>query len=220
METTTTISTTKDVKPYPKSLRTFAKIISYIFHPVLMPTLMMLVLYRLSPVSFAGITNFGLLVIQIAVATLLFPVVSTLLIKAVGFIESIHMENPKDRIIPLIASMTFYFWINHVMDNLHAPLIVHTLTLGAFWGIIAIFMINIFFKISMHTVAAGGVLGIMLVLTVISPVNLVPAFFVTLFIAGLVGTARLILGAHHRNEVWLGYIVGVLVQVGAYWYLS
>lgn len=208
-------------KPHPIGLRIFAKVISYIFHPALMPTLMMLVFFRLLPASFASSTpTFMRFFLPVFVCTAFLPIVGTLLTRGVGFIESIHMHNSKDRIIPLIISMTCYFWINHVMDNLHAPLIVHTLTLGAFWGIIAIFMINIFFKISMHTVAAGGVLGLFIVLIIISSVNLILPFFIALVFAGLVGTARMILRAHTNAEIWLGYIVGIMVQLGAYWYLA
>jgi hypothetical protein len=203
-----------------KGLRVFATIISYLFHPVLMPTMMMLVLYWLSPVSFAG-SRFGALMLPVILNTLFFPIVVTLLIKAVGFIDSIHMYDSKDRIIPLIASMIFYFWVNNVFSNLPGvPLIAHILTLGAFWGIIAIFMINIFVKISMHTVAAGGALGILMVLMINSRVNLIAPFFAALVVAGLVGTARMVLGAHRNGEIWLGYIVGLLVQLGAYWYLA
>lgn len=206
----------------PKALRILATIISYIFHPVFMPTIMTIVLFQLAPASFAGVTssNFSRMLLPVIINTLLFPLVTTLLIKGVGFIDSIHMYNSKDRIIPLIGSMIFYFWAYNVSKNMQFPLLLRTLLLGGFWGVIAVFMINIFFKISMHTAAAGSVLGILLVLMFNSPVNMAIPFFLALFIAGLVGTSRMILYAHRGGEIWLGYIVGVLVQVAAYWYLK
>jgi hypothetical protein len=81
-------------------------------------------------------------------------------------------------------------------------------------------MINIFFKISMHTSAAGSMIGVMMILMFLSPVNLVLPFFLILIIAGLIGTSRMILSAHRSGELWLGYITGILVQVLAYWYLK
>lgn len=203
-------------------LQIWATIISYVFHPVFMPSVMAFVLYKLMPTSFAGINafTFGKIMLPIILNTLFFPLVATALIKAVGFIDSIKMENPKDRIIPLIATMIFYFWAYNVFKNIDAPLILRVLLLGSFWGIIVLFMINIFFKISMHTTAAGGAVGIMIVLIMVSPVNMILPFFIALLVAGLIGTARLLLKAHSSGEVWLGYIVGILVQVGAYWYLA
>lgn len=88
------------------SLRIFAQIISYIFHPVFMPTMMTVILYKLSPASFAGfnVINFAKqpfpLIAPILLSTLFFPLLSILLMKGLGFIESIEMHNPKDRIIP------------------------------------------------------------------------------------------------------------------------
>lgn len=208
-------------KKQPKLLNVLAMVVSYLFHPVFMPSVMTVVLYNLAPTSFAGIdkANFGKMLLTIIINTLFFPLVATLLIKATGFIESIHMRTAKDRIIPLLASMIFYFWAYNVFKNIEAPHILRVLLLGSFWGVIAVFMVNIFVKISMHTAAAGSMLGILMVLMFSSPVNMVLPFFLALIIAGIIGTVRMIVGAHNNAEIWLGYIVGILVQVGAYWYL-
>ena len=139
--------------------------------------------------------------------------------KGLGFINSVHLYDPKDRIIPLITSMVFYFWINLVFKNINAPFLLHVLTLGSFWGVITLFMVNIFYKVSMHTAGAGGMLGMLIVLMMLSPVSLTLPLFLALIIAGIVGTARMLLGAHQPAEIWLGYILGILVQVGAYLYL-
>lgn len=209
-------------KQQPKALRVIANIISYIFHPVFMPTVMAIVLYKLSPANFAGISNaaFGRMLMPIILNTLFFPLIAVGLIKGLGFIKSIKMEDPKDRIIPLIAIMIFYFWAYNVSKNTIDPLMIRVLLLGSFWGIIGLFMVNIFFKISMHTAAAGSVIGIMMVLLFTNPVNVTLPFFIALFVAGVIGTARLILGAHKGGEIWLGYLLGMVVQVGAYWFLA
>lgn len=115
--------------------------------------------------------------------------------------------------------MIFYFWAYRVMSNTNAPFLLRVLLLGSFWSIIVLFMINIFFKVSMHTAAAGGAIAMIVVLMLQSSVNMVLPLFITFIIAGIVGTARLILSAHSQGQVWLGYIVGLLVQMGAYWYL-
>lgn len=207
-----------------KPLRVLANVASYVFHPVFMPPVMAYVLFVLTrDTDFAGIPDrsFYMWLAMIILNTVLFPLLTVGLLKGLGFIKSIHMKEPKDRIIPLIGCMIFYFWANFVIGNpvSGAPLILHTLTLGSFWGIIAIFIVNIFYKVSMHTAAAGGMLGLLLVLMFTSPVNMAVPLFVGLLIAGIVGTARLILGAHKMWEIWLGYFIGMAVQVAAYLYL-
>jgi hypothetical protein len=206
----------------PKILRFLAMIITVVLHPVFMPSYMTFLLYKLTPTSFAGfqpeqfVTRF---LFPVIFSTFFLPVLFTILTKAVGFIESIQMHNPKDRIIPLVGIMIFYFWINNVMDNINAPLILRVLIKGSYWGVILLFLSNIFYKVSMHTAAAGSMLGLLIVLLIISPVNMAFPFFAGLFIAGLIGTARLILSAHTIREIWIGYMLGILVQVGAYYYL-
>ncbi len=210
-----------DIHAY-KGLRLPSKVISYIFHPIFMPTVMAIAVSYLNKSAFAALDTahriqlFG----NIALNTIFFPLLATFLCKGLGFIESIQMHKSKDRIIPLIATMAFYFWTYLTMKGLSAPLVLRVLTLGCFWGIAAVFIINIFMKISMHTAAAGGMLGIVIVTMMISHINLLLPLLVALLIGGIIGTARMVLQAHRPSEVWLGYLVGVLVQLAAYWYLK
>ena len=206
----------------PLVLRIMATIVSYVFHPAFMPVIMTLVLYRLAPASFAGVTqkNIGIILLRVAYLTAFFPLLTVVLLKGLGFISSFQMKDPKERIIPLIGTMIFYFWAYRVFKNIDSPFILRVMLLGCFWGVISVFMINIFFKISMHTSAAGSMIGILMILLFLSPVNLVLPFFLALLVAGLIGTARMILSAHRSGELWLGYITGILVQVAAYLYLK
>ena len=214
----------------PPALRILASFISYIFHPVFMPVLLSVVLWRLMPAAFAGISTpkltYGL--ISLISTTIFFPLFTVGLLKALGFIQSIQMRVSKDRIIPLIATMTFYFWAQQVFSHsfkiedreLFWPLIIRILLLGSFWGIILLFIGSIFFKISMHTTAAGGAVGIMIVLLFLSPINMLTALFASIIIGGITGTARLILREHTGAELWMGYAIGLTTQLGAWLYLS
>jgi membrane-associated phospholipid phosphatase len=60
----------------------------------------------------------------------------------------------------------------------------------------------------------------MAVLLIVNPINVVLPFMIAVIIAGIIGTARLILKAHLPGDIWLGYIIGILVQFLAYWYMK
>lgn len=206
-----------------KFLRVLAYIASYVFHPVFVPTVMTLVLYKLAPRSFAGVSvqQFNNWLLSIGITTLFFPLLTLLLLKGLGFVQSMHLRSSKERIIPLMATMIFYFWSAHVYNTLpNIPLVLRVLLTGSYWAVIMIFLINIFFKISMHTTAAGGMIGILIVLMIVSPVNVVIPLFIALATSGIVGTARMLLGMHRMWELWLGYILGVLVMLAAYLFLK
>jgi hypothetical protein len=211
-------------KNHSKPLILIAQVISWVCHPIFMPALMAIVLHKLTPVSFSGVTdhNFTLWLVSIGMTTIFFPLFSIGLLKPLGFLKSLHMPDAKDRIVPLMMTMIFYFWISHVfnsMSGVTVPLIIRVLFLGNFWGIILIFLINIFTKISMHTAAAGGMIGNIIVLMILSPVNMEVPLFLALLVGGIIGTARMLTGAHQRGDVWLGYIVGIIVQLAAWVYL-
>jgi len=211
-------------KQQPKSLVVFAHIVSFICHPVFFPLVMAYVLYKLAPSAFEGVApkQLGLWFISIGFTAVFFPLFSIGLMKPLGFIGSFQMHTARERTIPLMATMIFYFWITHVFNSIPGavPLVLKVLLLGNFWGIIILFLINIFTKISMHTSAAGSMIGILLVLMMTSPVNMTLPLFVAIAVAGIIGTARMILGAHQRGDIWLGYIIGILVQLGAYAYMK
>lgn len=187
-----------------------------------MPIIMGYTLCALWPNTFAGIEIKTILLI-IALNAAFFPLVSILLMKPLGFINSLQMPTNRERTIPLMVSMIFFFWASQTISNMSGgslPMILKILMLGNFYGIVVLFLVNIFTKISMHTAAAGGMLGILIVLQLIGPVNIMVPFFVALVIAGIIGTSRLILGSHQKGDIWLGYIVGILSQIAAFLYFK
>lgn len=204
-----------------KQGRFFATIISYVFHPVFIPAMMTCVIYYFFKPDFVTLNNTtpywpGMVIIN----TILFPLLVVFLLKRLRFIGSVKMDEPRDRIIPLIATMIFYFWAYQVFKSLQAPPLLRVFYLGNFYGIIAVFMINIFFKISMHTAAAGGAVGIMLLILLYAGSSLLIPFIIVLAIAGIIGTARLQLGSHIPLEIWLGYFAGIISQLCAYLFLK
>jgi membrane-associated phospholipid phosphatase len=74
---------------------------------------------------------------------------------------------------------------------------------------------NIFKKISLHMIAMGGLVAFMAWQQATDahwPVWWVP---MTLLLAGLVGTARLLKNAHAPSEVYAGFLAGIICQLAA-----
>lgn len=204
-----------------KGLQIMAKFISVILHPVFMPLISCLFLYYLLPQSFTSVKPkvlsgwVGMMVIN----TIIFPIIMILLLKGLGFIKSIYLRDVKERVIPLIGTMVFYFWPYLVAKNVAAPEAAKILLLGNFWGIVVVFIITIFFKISMHTSGIGSLLGFIVVLMILSQsFFLIPLLLVVLMIA-IIFWARYAVSAHTMRELWMGLLVGVVAQFGAYLYL-
>lgn len=202
-------------------MRPIATIISVLLHPIFMPLMGCLLLYYVMPELFVAVKPkilngwLGMIVIN----TIMFPLILMLLLKGLGFIKSIYLKEVKERVIPLIGIMVFYFWPYLVAKNVHGPALAQVFLLGNFWGIVLVFLMTIFFKISMHTAAMGSLLGLLCVMMLsVSSLFVVPLLLL-ITATLLVVWARKSLAAHTNKELFLGCVVGVLAQLAAYWYL-
>lgn len=77
---------------------------------------------------------------------------------------------------------------------------------------------NIYFKISMHAIGAGGLIGILLVVFITNTAASIALPLAAAFlIAGVVCTSRMIVSNHTTRDIYTGLIFGIVSQlVGAY----
>ena len=101
-------------------MRRLASFLSFVFHPVFIPVFFILFLLYVHPIHFLGYTDQQkkIVLLQAIALFTFFPLVTVALLKALGFISSIQLKEQKDRIIPLVASGIWYFWIWYVWKNL------------------------------------------------------------------------------------------------------
>lgn len=146
-----------------------------------------------------------------------FPVITVLLLKALGFIESILLKTQKDRIIPYIASGTFFFWTQYVLrEQPYVPRILVAFMFGVFISSSAALIANIYYKISMHGIGMGGLIGIFLVIMQQNTMLMTWPLMLAFLLTGLVCTSRMIISDHRPKEIYAGLLVGLLCQfVGA-----
>ncbi|MCB0528029.1 MAG: hypothetical protein H6565_03720 [Lewinellaceae bacterium] len=214
--------------------RTLALFISVVGHPLLILTYTLLLLLALNPQQFGSLSiadrHSVLLLISVFSTSFLLPGFGVALLKPLGFIKSLQMEDKQERTGAYIIAGVFYLWL---FKNLHTggqtPPLYQCFVLGATIGLFLAFFINIFTKISAHAVGMGGLLA-MLLLTLRQPewakyglqvgttgaslqFSLIVVLAIALIFAGLVGTARLALGAHSPRDLYRGYAAGI-VAVG------
>ena len=103
----------------PAFLKVVASFISWVFHPIFIPVYVLILLLQVQPHLFVGMSPLKRIftIIQFGVMYAFFPVVTALLLKALGFIETIFMKTQKDRIIPYVICMIYYFWVWYVIKN-------------------------------------------------------------------------------------------------------
>jgi len=202
---------------WPAPVRFFGQLVSYIFHPLFIPSYITVFLVYADPYAFAGYTDklkmFRL--ISVVFATTFLPLFSVALMKQLGFIQSIFLRTQKDRIIPYIVCMIFYFWAWYVSKNIHDNAALTAMLLAVFLSCIAGMMANIYYKISMHGIAVGALFVLFMWMAFNGTVAFGSYLSIAIFITGLVCTARFIVSDHSAFEIYCGLLVGALCQLVA-----
>jgi hypothetical protein len=212
----------------PLALKLLAKLISYIFHPVFVPLYVILFLVFIHPYLFAGF-NPGLMTFKVIgsafVCFTFFPIITVLLLKGLNFIDSIFLKTQRDRIIPLIACMIWYFWVWYIWKNfgkvesIDMPIESVRFAFACFISTIIALMANIKMKISLHAISVGLMLTFICLLAYSQDVNfglyLVAAFIIT----GMVCTSRLLISNHTNAEVYIGLLAGAVSMCIGWWWM-
>ncbi|MBI3136999.1 MAG: hypothetical protein HYZ15_00280 [Sphingobacteriales bacterium] len=199
-------------------IRLAARFISYTFHPVFLPLYVIAFLVFEHPFLFTGFDprEKVQVLLQATAMYLFFPLVTVLLLKALGFIESVQLKKQKDRIIPLVACMIWYFWIWNVWRNLpEYPVETVRFALAVWISSWAALMANVKMKISLHAIAVGIAATFILSMAFVQAIHFGIYIAISLFIAGLVCTARFIASDHTPAEVYGGLLLGAVSVLGA-----
>ncbi|MEP7253330.1 MAG: phosphatase PAP2 family protein [Ginsengibacter sp.] len=193
-----------------------AQIFSYLFHPLFIPVIITWFLEFIVAGYFTGIPYGakGFILIRVAYNTIFFPAFTIILLKALGFIDSIFLRTQRERIIPYIATNIYYFWMYLVFRNQpDVPLVLTAFIFGIFLCSSLALLANVYFKISMHAMGVGAFLGVMLLIIFSGTVYgvFLPAMLVIL-LTGFVCTSRLIVSNHTPFDVYAGILLGIVSQ--------
>lgn len=210
-------------------LRGVSQLISVVFHPLMMLTYILTILLLANPFLFGirHISEGGRFYLYLVLYTYLFPAIAVLLMKALGLIQSLQMETRNERIGPFIAAGVFYLWFyRNIYSDPNMPIVYISAVLGATMALFGAFFINLFYKISIHAVGVGGLLGLTIITISFFSYGSIPIdrtastyigtyllLLVVIVICGLVGTARLFLDAHQPKEIYFGYALGIITQI-------
>jgi len=204
----------------PAIIKIFAKLISYIFHPLFVPVYIVGFLVYIQPYLYSGFSAWDkkIVVIQAFVMYTFFPLITVLLLKGLKFIDSIFLHTQRDRIIPFTACMIWYFWAWYVRHNL--PGTPHELvyfSLAVFIVSILGMLANIYMKVSMHAMAMGVATTFLMLMSFSQDISFTVYVSLALIITGIVCTSRLIVSDHTAGEIYVGLFIGVISQIAAYY---
>lgn len=214
---TTAIPTNAGRQPF--VLRALAHFFSVIFHPLFIPFYVVTFLVYWHPSFFAGFQDYMKvrLMLTTAVNTIFFPAFAVLIMKLLGFVSSIRLPTQRDRIGPYLTSMIFFFWAARVYFKFVPQLdpVLPVFMTGVFLTTAVALIANIFYKISMHAIGCGGMVGIFVIIMYSNSMLMTWPLSAAILISGIVCTSRMIVSDHTQKDIYFGFLVGILCQFAA-----
>jgi hypothetical protein len=191
-----------------------ARVISYVFHPLLMPTYILLLLLNLSSfLSLALPFSYKMSMVGVVfLTTVLFPLFLTWMLTRLRMISSVFMTSREERIYPILAISVFYYLTYYLLRGIHVSTIFSYFMLGATLLAVFALAINFFQKISLHMISIGSFTGLFLGLSINFAINLNMEIFAGILLAGIIGFARLKENSHQPAEIYSGFAMGVAVM--------
>ena len=187
-----------------------ARIVSMLFTPFYLPIIGLIALFFFSYLSiFPMLYKFQVLVMTY-LFTILFPTVMIHLYRRYQGWNLIELGQRERRMVPYIISIVCYFTCIYLMERLHMPHFIGSIIIAALLVQIVCAIINVWWKISTHTAAIGGVGGALFAFAEYLGFNPVWWLSLVFFVAGLLGTSRMILRQHNLSQVVAGFWVGFI----------
>ncbi|MFY8005121.1 MAG: hypothetical protein ACOVNR_09750 [Chitinophagaceae bacterium] len=200
----------------------FAKLISYVLHPLFIPTYLFIFLVYQFPYEFEGITDWQMKmkIFSTFWLTAFFPAFAVFLLWRLGFSNSIFLRTQKERIIPYFITMFFYWWMYYLSKNFgNQPEALKFFYFGIFAATVIGVVINVYIKISLHGIAMGGLMAAMFLIDKFYQAGLTLPIAITVLLTGIVCSSRLLVSNHTKLEIYSGLAVGVLCQFLGYWFV-
>lgn len=204
----------------PWALRFSARLLSWVFHPLFVGAMMMFFLAYVHPTLFLAVPERtkALRMVTYVNNNVVFPSLVVLLMRGLGFSRSLHLDDRQERIVPYMASVIFFFWTFHVFRNQPGmPSVVTDMCQGVFLSACCSLVLNAFMKVSMHAVGVGGLLGLMWVLLSSGQLHAAWPMAMSVLVAGMVCSSRLLVTDHTNAEIVMGLTIGFAMQLLAAW---
>jgi membrane-associated phospholipid phosphatase len=196
-----------------------ARTVSLIFTPFYLPLMGLVVLFTFSYLSLLPIGYRLLVMAMVYFFTILLPTFLIHIYRRFQGWSLLELGQKRRRMVPYVLSILSYALCLWVLYSLHIYHFVSSIVFGALVVQIVCAVINIWWKISTHTAAIGGVAGALFVFAEIFGFNPVWWFCLVFMVAGLLGSARMYLRQHTLGQVVAGFGIGfVCATLGIIFY--
>ncbi len=192
----------------------FAQFISVLAHPLFMPSYAFSLLMYTNPYINMMISDStkNVVIIILSLFTIVLPIVTAILLKQLRVIDSIYMKSSEERKWPFVFTLVWYYLAFQLLAKLYIPQSFLLLMLGAISAIGLSLIITLRWKVSIHMLGIGGLIGAIIGISQRFQFDHSNLIMVLIIFAGLIGYARLKTHSHNYRQVYVGFLLGVFVE--------
>ena len=186
-----------------------AKIIAIIFHPLLIPVYGMTIIFS-APTLFGYLPFHAkkLIILIMLINNVLLPLSMLPFFFQKKIISSWNMSERRERNIPLIITTVLYGATSFIIFRFPVPVFLKSFIFAALFLSVIVTIINFWWKISLHSVGAGALIGLVLILSIKMLTPLEWYLISAIIAGGFVLSSRLKLNIHTPLQVWTGLFTG------------
>lgn len=189
-----------------------ARIISVLFHPLIMPTLGFLLLFNSGTfLAYLPFEYKKMILLIVFLCTFIIPLSVMPFLIYQKIIFDITMPRARERITPLVISFIFLVLCYFLLRRVPIPPDYLAFCLGCAASTLLTLLVISKWKISLHMVGIGGLAGLVTYIIIKMQVDLGLYLIIIIIAAGLTGTARLVLNAHKPFEIYSGFLAGLII---------
>ncbi|WP_420551676.1 hypothetical protein [Tenacibaculum aiptasiae] len=200
-------------------MKRWYKFISTILHPIVMPTIGIILYFILTPINLSTRQQYTILGI-VFTATYIIPLLLLIFLKRINYIKSFQVHGIKERRVPIFFMMTLLFMVGKFFAEISIIRDLSYLFFGVVLGLIVIYLLFISkIKTSLHLLSMGAATGYFLLFQQIHNINILPLIIVFILLSGILAASRLHLKAHTSREVYIGFFIGLISPFLAFYIL-
>ena len=189
-----------------------AFLISYLFHPLLMPTIGLLIILNSGTyLSLFDPAAKRAIIFVMALGTLVFPLMMLPVLQyRTLLIRNGQAVTKAEQLIPQLIILVLYIITFVYFRKLPLNQVIHAYVLAVSLTLFLLLVLNLKLKISIHAAALGGMTGLIIALIFLYDTPLQGFLMLALLAGGLTGSSRMIQG-DHWGQVLGGFLLGMMV---------
>lgn len=189
-----------------------ASVLSYLFHPLIMPSLGLLLLLNSGTyLSLLDPAAKRAILFVMVLGTLVFPLMMLPILYYRNLVSSFKDATKQERLVPQIIIFILYIITFVYFSKLPLSRVIHAYVLSSSVVLLLLILLNLRLNICLHSAAIGGLTGLIIAIIYLYETPMQGVLMLALLAGGLTGTSRIALGKQKAWEILAAFTLGFSV---------